>query len=47
MTKEATPESLKVSAELEKEFAEAIKYQLTDDDIERAKLLLASAGATK
>ncbi len=40
MTKEATPESLKVSAELEKEFAEAIKYQLTDDDIERAKLLL-------
>ena len=40
MTKESTPDSLKVSAELEKEFAEAIKYEMTDDDIERSKLLL-------
>ena len=40
MSKEATPDTLKVSATLEKEFAEAIKYELTDNDIERAKLLI-------
>jgi len=37
---EGTADSLKVSDELEEEFAEAIQYKLTDEDLERAKLLL-------
>ena len=37
---ESTADSLKVSDELEEEFAEAIQYKLTDEDLERAKLLL-------
>jgi acyl dehydratase len=37
---ESTAESLKVSDELEEEFAKAIQYELTDEDLERAKLLL-------
>ncbi len=38
---DATPaESLQVSAELEAEFEAALQYQLTDEDLERAKLLL-------
>lgn len=40
MTSEGTAQSLQVSAELEEEFAKSIQYQLTDDDIERARLLL-------
>jgi acyl dehydratase len=40
MTEQATPESFRVDAELEKEFAKAIQYELTDGDIERARLLL-------
>ena len=34
------PDSLKVDEELEKEFQTALQHELTDDDIERAKLLL-------
>jgi acyl dehydratase len=37
---ENTHESLKVDAELEKEFQKALEHQLTDADIERAQLLL-------
>ncbi|MDE3205058.1 MAG: MaoC family dehydratase N-terminal domain-containing protein [Acidobacteriota bacterium] len=37
---EGTAESLKVSDELEAEFQKAIQYELTDEDIERARLLL-------
>ncbi len=33
-------ESLQVAPELEAEFAEALKYQLTDEDLERARVLL-------
>ena len=40
MTDQAPAESLQVSEELEAEFEEALKYQLTDEDIERARLLL-------
>ncbi len=40
MTANETAKSLQVSAELEEEFAKAIDYQLTDEDLERAKLLL-------
>jgi acyl dehydratase len=40
MSDQAPAESLQVSEELEAEFEEALKYQLTDDDIERARLLL-------
>ncbi len=40
MTTNATPASLQVDAGLEKEFAKAIQYELTDHDIERSKLLL-------
>ena len=36
----APPESLQVSQELEAEFEAALQYQLTDEDIERARLLL-------
>lgn len=35
-----TPDSLKVDPALEKEFEKALQHELTDDDIERAKLLL-------
>ena len=35
-----TPDSLKVDEELEKEFHAALQHELTDDDIERAELLL-------
>lgn len=35
-----TAKSLQVDPELEKEFAEALQYELTDEDLERAKLLL-------
>ena len=37
---DTTADSLKVDPELEKEFAQAIQYQLTDEDLERAQLLL-------
>ncbi len=47
MGNEATPDTLKVSAELEKEFERAIAYQLTDEDIERAQLLLGINTASK
>jgi acyl dehydratase len=40
MTANETPKSLQVDAELEKEFAKAIQYELTDHDIERARLLI-------
>lgn len=40
MTANETAKSLQVSAELEEEFAKAIDYPLTDEDLERAKLLL-------
>ena len=40
MVDQSVPESLQVSAELEAEFEEALKYKLTDEDIERAQLLL-------
>jgi acyl dehydratase len=40
MAANETPDALKVDAALEKEFEKAIQYELTDNDIERAKLLL-------
>jgi acyl dehydratase len=40
MTANETPTSLQVDAALEKEFAKAIQYELTDHDIERARLLI-------
>jgi acyl dehydratase len=40
MAEPAPPESLQVSQALEAEFEEALGYQLTDEDIERARLLL-------
>jgi acyl dehydratase len=40
MSERTTAASLQVDPELEKEFAKAIDYQLTDEDIERAHLLL-------
>jgi hypothetical protein len=40
MTDSKAPESLRVDPELEKEFEKATAYELTDHDIERAKLLL-------
>jgi acyl dehydratase len=40
MTTSSTPKSLQVDPELEKEFEKAIAYSLTDEDIEKAKLLL-------
>ncbi len=33
-------ESLQVSAELEAEFEQALQYRMTDEDLERARLLL-------
>src|SRR5581483_7077973 len=40
MPEQQAPESLRVDDELEKEFASALQYELRDDDIERARLLL-------
>ena len=40
-------EAFKVDAELEKEFEKALSYQLTDEDIERARLLLGQSTATR
>ena len=40
MADDAPAESLQVSEELEAEFESALQYQLTDEDIERARLLL-------
>lgn len=40
MSGETTAKSLQVAPELEEEFAKAIQYQLTDEDLERAKLLI-------
>jgi acyl dehydratase len=40
MTDQKTPESLRVGAGLEKDFAAALSYELKDADIERARLLL-------
>lgn len=37
---EPTHESLKVDAELEEEFQKALQHELTDEDIEKARLLL-------
>ena len=47
MTQQQTAKSLEVDPQLEKEFAEALKHQLTDDDIERARLLLGHDTASK
>ena len=35
-----TADSLKVDEELEKEFQKALEHELTDEDIERARLLI-------
>jgi acyl dehydratase len=40
MADDAPAESLQVSAELEAEFEKALQYHLTDEDLERAQLLL-------
>jgi acyl dehydratase len=40
VTSDSAPETLRVDPELEKEFERAIAYQLTDEDIERARLLI-------
>lgn len=40
MAADGTAKSLQVAPELEEEFAKATQYELTDDDLERAKLLL-------
>jgi acyl dehydratase len=47
MTDQKTHESLRVDAELEKEFQKAAAYTLSDDDIERARLLLGIDTASK
>jgi acyl dehydratase len=47
MTDQKTPESLRVDAELEKEFEKASAYSLTDEDIERSRLLLGIDTASK
>ena len=39
---ETTHKAFQVDAELEKEFQKAIDHRLTDEDIERAKLMLGS-----
>ena len=39
MAADAPAESLQVAPELEAEFVEALQYDLTDEDLERAKLL--------
>ncbi|HEX4531078.1 MAG TPA: hypothetical protein VIA11_16880, partial [Acidimicrobiia bacterium] len=40
MADDAPAESLQVSAELEAEFERALQYRLTDEDLERARLLI-------
>ena len=40
-------ESLQVSPELEAEFEEALQYELTDEDIERARLLIGIDSASR
>ena len=40
MADDAPAESLQVSEELEAEFERALQYRLTDEDLERARLLL-------
>jgi len=40
VAEDAPAEALQVSAELEAEFEQALEYQLTDNDLERAELLL-------
>jgi len=40
MASDTPAESLQVTPELEAEFEKAIQYELTDDDLERAKLLI-------
>jgi len=47
VTQQQTAKSLEVDPKLETEFAEALKYQLTDDDIERARLLIGHDTASK
>jgi len=47
VTDQKTAKSLEVDPQLEKEFAEALKHRLTDDDIERAKLLIGHDTASK
>ncbi len=48
MASESTAaESLQVSPELEQEFAKAIQYQLTDEDLERARLLIGIETASR
>ncbi len=47
MTDQQMHESLKVDPELEKEFEKAAAYTLSDDDIERARLLLGIDTASK
>lgn len=42
-----THDAFKVDAELEKEFQKALEHELTDHDIERAKLLLGHNSASK
>ncbi|MCU1367289.1 MAG: acyl dehydratase [Ilumatobacteraceae bacterium] len=47
MTDRLTPKSLEIDPAMEQEFAEALRHQLTDDDIERARLLLGHDTASK
>ena len=44
---EKTPDAFKVDDELEKEFAKALQYELLDEDIDKAKLLLGIDEASK
>ncbi|HEX6659951.1 MAG TPA: MaoC family dehydratase, partial [Ilumatobacter sp.] len=46
-TDNTTHEALRVDAELEREFQKALEHDLTDDDIERARLLLGLDVANK
>jgi acyl dehydratase len=47
MTEQRAPESLRVDENLEREFEKAIGYELKDEDIERARLLLGVDTASK
>lgn len=47
MTDQSTHQSLRVDPELEREFEKAAAYSLSDDDIERARLLLGIDTASK
>ena len=47
MADNAPAQSLQVSAELEAEFEAALQYHLTDEDLERAKLLLGIETASR